>query len=166
MNPVTWLFTRSDLERFGFEGWIPAADFHPDAVPTGVGGVYVAYRASNEPPIFLPTSSAGTRDGRDPTLPVEVLQRAWVLESHIVYIGKADLTPGSGLRKRVWAYVRQGRGRSAGHWGGRATWQLADGPDLLVAWMATDRDPRDVEREMLAAFLKDHGRLPFANLVG
>lgn len=83
-----------------------------------------------------------------------------------MYIGKANLTSRSDLRRRVWAYVRQGRGANAGHWGGRATWQLADWSDLLIAWMPTDRDPRTVEREMLGAFGRDHGKLPFANLVG
>lgn len=166
MNPVTWLFIRPELEEVGFEGWIPARNLQSVAVPKGVGGVYLAYRASNEPPTFLSESPAGTHKGRNPTLSVTDLERAWVPESRVVYIGKASLTPGSDLRRRAWAYVRQGRGASAGHWGGRATWRLADSSDLLLAWMATDRDPRAVEQEMLAAFLKNHGRLPFANLVG
>lgn len=166
MNPERWLFTHAGLEDVGFEGWIPARSLYRDVVPKGVGGVYLAYRAPNEPPTFLPRSSAGPHKGRNPTIPVGDLQRAWVPESQVVYIGKANLTPRSDLRRRVWAYVRQGRGATAGHWGGRATWQLADSSDLLIAWMATDRDPRAVEREMLAVFVKNHGRLPFANLVG
>jgi hypothetical protein len=158
------LFTRLELEHTGFEGWIPARDLCRETVPKGVGGVYIAYRAADEPPTFLPKSTAGTHKGRDPTIPIVDLQGAWVAESRVVYIGKAHATSTSDLQRRVWAFVRQGRGGRAGHWGGRATWQLVDGSNLLITWMATDRDPRAVEREMLAAFVKVHGKLPFANL--
>lgn len=43
--------------------------------------------------------------------------------------------------------------------------RLADGRELLIAWWVTDRDPRKVESELLATFVTNFGRLPFANLV-
>lgn len=125
---------------------------------------YLAFRDSDERASFLRQNPAGTHKGKDPTISVSELKRNWITDTHVVYIGKAHLTKTSDLRRRVWAFVRQGRGGKAGHWGGRATWQLADSPSLLIAWRATDRDPRVVEREMLAAFVDIYGRLPFANL--
>lgn len=165
MMPVEWRFTRAELEQVGFLGWTPAGGLTRNALPKGIQGVYIAYRRTADAPMFLSVSSAGMRRGRDPTIPIPDLVEAWIPECQVVYIGKAHLTATSDLQKRVWAFVRQGRGRNAGHWGGRATWQLADGQKLLVAWMETKRDPREVESELLTTFVKRNGRLPFANMV-
>ncbi len=165
MTPAEWRFARGDLEQVGFLGWTPADELTRNALPKGAQGVYIAYRQTAKAPTFLSVSSAGMRKGRDPTIPIPDLFDAWVPESQVVYIGKADLTATSDLQKRVWAFVRQGRGRNAGHWGGRATWQLTDGQKLLVAWMETKRNPREVESEFLAAFVAAFDRLPFANMI-
>jgi hypothetical protein len=50
----------------------------------------------------------------------------------VVYVGKAG--GARGLRDRLWAYARQGHGRSAGHSGGRFIWQLASSDELVVGW--------------------------------
>jgi hypothetical protein len=158
-------FTREQLVELGFTGWSPARDIVRDDVPRGVQGVYLAMRDRRTSPSFLRTSSAGQHKRRDPTLPISELEKAWLPSTGIVYIGKAHLTSHSDLQRRVWSFVRHGRGRNAGHWGGRATWQLADGPELLIAWWVTERDARAVEKELLAAFVAKFGRLPYANLV-
>lgn len=45
----------------------------------------------------------------------------------VVYIGKAGKQGGRAtLRSRLRAYLRQGRGHRAGHWGGRMVWLIAD----------------------------------------
>jgi len=75
------------------------------------------------------------------------------------YIGKT-----SRLRTRLQQYRDHGQGNPVGHWGGRYIWQLQDSSDLRIAWKVTDEDPRSIEQEMLGAFLKRYGRLPFANL--
>jgi hypothetical protein len=158
-------FTRTALENLGFTGWIPARDLVRNDVPKGVQGVYLALRDRTTPLRFLRTNPSGWHKRRDPTISAAELESAWIPSTRVVYIGKANLTPRSDLQRRVWSFVRQGRGRNAGHWGGRAAWQLADGPELLIAWWPTQRDARAVERELLAAFVAKFGRLPFANLV-
>ncbi len=157
-------FTRLELEHAGFEGWRPTRNIRREEIPNGVGGVYIAYRVLDEPRTFLSENLARTHNGRDPTIKVADLRTAWVPGNRVVYIGKAHLTSTSDLRRRVWAFVRQGHGHKAGHRGGRATWQLADGLNLLIAWQVTDRDPRAVEHEVVAAFVRMHGKLPIANL--
>lgn len=163
--PSSLEFTRAALAEIGFTGWIPTRGLVRDDVPKGVQGVYLAMRDRSTPPRFPRTSAAGEHKRRDPTIPVAELERAWIPSTGVVYIGKAHLTSSSDLQRRVWSFVRQGRGHNAGHWGGRAAWQLADGKELLIAWWVTDRDPRKVEGELLATFVTNFGRLPFADLV-
>jgi len=49
---------------------------------------------------------------------------------------------------------------------GRYIWQLQDARELTVCWKVIgDKDPRDVEKQMIAMFKVEHGgRRPFANL--
>jgi hypothetical protein len=62
--------------------------------------------------------------------------------------------------------LRFGQGANIGHWGGRYLWQISDSDDLLVAWKKTPNDdPRIVETSMLAEYINEYGKLPFANLV-
>ena len=83
----------------------------------------------------------------------------WVPGAHVVYIGKASTS----LQQRLTAYRRHGQGAPVGHWGGRLVWQVAN-PEYVVAWKVTEDEPREVERRMIAAFVAEYGRRPFANL--
>ncbi|MGE5802621.1 MAG: hypothetical protein ACM358_10205 [Gemmatimonadota bacterium] len=109
-------------------------------------------------PRVLSASPAGRWKGKNPTLPAAPLRAAWVGESPVLYIGKASTS----LKGRLRAYLRHGAGHSAGHWGGRAIWQLAGSDQLLVAWRL-QRDARAVERELIASFVRTYGKRPFAN---
>ncbi len=92
-----------------------------------------------------------------------MLQKAWRDDAEVVYVGKAGSR--LGLQERLRAYAKQGRGRSAGHAGGRFVWQLPAGDKLLVGWREINNvDVGDVEEAMLALHIEQFDRRDFANL--
>jgi len=159
-------FFREDLKEAGFVGWRTWKDLHASRfadIPGGPG-VYVVYRPSSAPPVFLDVNPGGHFKGRDPTVNVERLAAAWVQDAHVIYIGKAE-----GLRVRLRQYARFGAGEPVGHWGGRYVWQVSDSDETLVAWHAItwQERARDYERRLMQQFADVHAaRRPFANLVG
>ena len=157
-------FSRSELAEDGFVGFVRFSDFDLNAVPP-VEGVYVVLRDTDEPAEFLKSSPGGWFKGNDPTQDVAVLRDRWVEGARVVYIGKASKTKSTNLRRRIGAYRWFGQGKPVGHWGGRYIWQCADSADYVICWKdVTGLAARDVEREMLARFKADYGKLPFANI--
>lgn len=162
------MFTSIDaLRDAGFQGGISVRDLQDTrcrALPAQQG-VYVIVRDKQTPPTFLQISVGGFFKGKNPTVPVDVLQSKWVTGTPVVYIGKAggDVSRAT-LKSRLWQYMQFGQGKDIGHWGGRYIWQLDDNKDLTVWWKATDRDAETVECELLNEFIRDYKRLPFANL--
>jgi hypothetical protein len=162
-HPAPW--SRTALEHGGFHGFVPFAALTSADVPAAPG-VYAVLRTSGEPPRFAAESRAGRFKAKDPSVPVETLEKNWVEGPEVLYIGKATLgtTGRRGLQKRLEEYRRHGAGEPVGHWGGRFVWQLEDRDDLLVAWNATHEDASVVESRMLGDFVDRYGKLPFANL--
>ncbi len=156
-----------DLREAGFVGFLSVARLAETgctAVPNEPG-VYVVCVDAAGLPRFRSRSPAGRHKGKDPTIPVGELRSRWVAKSCVLYIGKAGgVGTKTDLRKRVRGYIRHGTGHSAGHWGGRAIWQLLQARRIRIAWRGC-RDPRKVERQMISAFLKQYGIRPFANRV-
>lgn len=163
---VDW--SRNGLQEAGFTGFVPIAELDRHQVPQ-TPGVYLVVRPGADSPRFLPRSPAGWLKGRDPSVPISVLERNWVTGSSVLYIGKAGggSTGRRGIQKRLNEYRRHGRGEPAGHWGGRFVWQLEASGSLLVCWKPTDeKDPEEVESALLAQFVADFAALPFANRKG
>jgi hypothetical protein len=159
-------WTQAALIDAGFAGWRSFAELRDylKEIPADAGGMYVVYRSTTDEPIFLEKSPGGTWRG-DPTVKLDALEAAWVEGANVVYIGKANPRQ---LRRRLRAYHSFGSGGAGRHFGGRYVWQLADAWDSLVAWRITNATevPRDVEAAMIAAFVRQYGKRPFANLVG
>jgi hypothetical protein len=162
-KPEQQAWSVAELTRQGFRGWVTFADLPTAAIPDAPG-VYVVVHPAPEAVEFSTVTSAAFRGQRDPVVSVTKLQERWVPGTPVLYIGKA--AGQAGLRQRLLEYWRHGLDNRAGHWGGRYIWQLADPSTLLVAWRpsASGEDAEDVESELLANFLAEHGRLPFANL--
>jgi hypothetical protein len=129
-------------------------------------GVYMVARNRAHECAFAARSCGGRFKGNDPAVPITRLHRYWIEDAIVLYIGKAGGGPSNAvLQKRLWDYMRFGRGEPVGHWGGRAIWQLENCRDLIVCWKPSgERDAAMTESELIHRFTAIYGRRPFANL--
>ena len=105
----------------GFEGFLAISHLRRSRlaeVPVAAG-VYVVMRSTASRPAFLATSAGGWFKGKDPTVPVSVLEARWIKSAEVIYIGKATTgTSGrSGLRQRTGQLLAYGSGKPVGHQG-------------------------------------------------
>jgi len=158
----------SDIKKAGFEGFKTMKDlFIDNSVLPSKKGVYLILNTDATLPAFLIKGTGGFFKGRDPNVSVELLNTSWVDQALVVYIGKAGSENGSAtLKSRLNQYFGFGQGKNIGHWGGRFIWQLASSSKLVVCWkQLPDQNPREYEKELIANFIKQFGKRPFANLV-
>lgn len=161
--------TSKNLREMGFQGFVKVQDLMKDisCVPDRKG-VYAIIRCSTEKPLFLKVGTGGHFKDKDPNVLISELERNWLGDTDILYIGKAgSLTGKASLRSRLMQYMQFGQGNKVGHWGGRYIWQLADSNSLMVCWLPTPhgQDPEVVEKGLIQDFkLAHYGNRPFANL--
>jgi hypothetical protein len=151
----------------GFHGFMTIShliDSNCGEVPETKG----AYLVINEfmKKTFLPENVGGHFKDKNPTVPISELERNWVDNTMVLYIGKAGSTGKSAtLKSRIRQYMRFGQGIAVGHRGGRYIWQLANNRELMLCWKTLiDIDPREYERKQISEFKKIYGKYPFANL--
>ncbi|WP_338158252.1 hypothetical protein [uncultured Phocaeicola sp.] len=151
------------LKKNGFEGFLSIADLRIDKkVIPQMPGVYMVVRISGLEPQFLKVGTGGFFKGKNPNVQIEELEKNWVEDESLLYIGKA-----TDLRKRLGAYLNFGQCKNVGHWGGRFIWQLADSDKLIICWkVLSEVEPRKYEQSFLYEFYKVNGKYPFANLKG
>jgi hypothetical protein len=154
------MFTSLGLRRDGFDGFHNLLHLRATTVPVSAG-VYMVLRATAQRPGFLAASTGGRFKRRDPVVAVDVLERQWVDDAEVLYIGRAV-----NLRSRLQDYRDFGLGRAVGHWGGRFIWQLDDAEDLSVCWRPCTGSATAETARLLAAFTDRYGRPPFANVRG
>ncbi|MEP7210950.1 MAG: hypothetical protein ABI740_08955, partial [Alphaproteobacteria bacterium] len=96
--------SQAALKNDGFLGFRGLTDLDTSALPKQ-RGVYVIMRESDDAPSFLVSGAGGHFQGKDPNVPVDVLQGRWIPGQHILYIGKAGGSESAAtLRQRVSAF--------------------------------------------------------------
>ena len=157
----------AEIKKAGFGGFRRVRELVSDRnILPDVQGVYMVLYINSLPPIFLANGTGGFFKGRNPNVPVDVLESSWVQGTPVIYIGKAGGSDSSAtLKSRLRQYLRFGQGKKVGHWGGRYIWQLENPDDLVMCWKAvTDEEPRELEVRLIQKFVSDFGKLPYANL--
>lgn len=110
--PATW--DQDGLEAIGFQGFVPLANLQLKTVPTG-HGIYVVLRPDlGRPHEFLednPVKKVGIA-----IYSRSDLEKRWLPDAEVVYIGKA--MGAKGLQDRLRPYSK----KNNSHSGGRAIW--------------------------------------------
>lgn len=164
----------TSIQQAGFEGFITVGELRDrkyKPIPRE-NGVYLILRTETSVPEFSKISTAFNKDieRRDPTVSLEELEKKWIDNALVVYIGKAGKLASTSKRRstlhaRLRVYIRYGMGKNVTHEGGRYIWQLPNPFDLLVCWKPTpQKEPRDVESALIQEFRTQYGNFPFANL--
>lgn len=156
-----------DLEQAGFKGFNTVESLWDNSsyIPKE-RGVYLVLRVSDTPCKYLVPGTGGFFKNKNPNIELKELENNWVHNAKVVYIGKAGSLEGSAtLHSRLNQYLKFGKGKNIGHWGGRLIWQLKDSSELVICWKPLpSEDPRSAEKELIKAFVMKHGKRPFANL--
>lgn len=158
------------IKRNGFEGFVSVKNLcnNRSCIPKKMG-VYLVILPEEFKIEFSQENLSGYRGGRNPTVPISILEHKWVSDTVVLYIGKAgDPVKKSHLEGRINCYLKHGNGdENAAHWGGRMIWQLKNSENLLFCWKPSENPtPRQTEKKMIQTFYDIHRKLPFANLRG
>lgn len=152
-----------DLKEQGYRGFVTVEKLTSNtSVVTKEPGVYFILRTSSEAPSFLTVGTGGHFKGKNPNVTISELERNWIDNTQIIYIGKA-----TSLQKRLKQYMEFGKGKDVAHWGGRYIWQLKDAKELVVCWHTclTPALAGTTETDLIEKFKTEHnGMRPFANL--
>ena len=161
-------FTEIDeFKKLGFIGFKSINElFLNSSILPDNKGVYCIFYINDMACEFLEEGCGGHFKNKNPNVTLLDLQKNWVKDAKVVYIGKAG---GEGkkatLRSRLKQYLSFGQGKPVGHWGGRLIWQLKYAKDLVVCWKSLPtEEPREYEAELIKLFVSKFGKRPFANL--
>lgn len=156
-----------DIRAAGFSGFRKIHDLMEDSstIPRQ-RGVYMVLRDVASSVSFTVEGTGGFFKGKDPNVSLALLEANWVEGTSIVYIGKAGAVGSAAtLQSRLRQYLKFGKGKNVGHWGGRLIWQIDGASELVMCWKPMpDGDPRAAEAAMIREFVAEHGKRPFANL--
>ena len=157
------------IKNSGFLGFKKVKELflNDSSIPEKMG-VYMILYIGQQPPEFLKVGTGGHFKGKNPNVPIAVLDENWVENTCVIYIGKAGgVDSRATLRSRLRQYFRFGSGENVGHYGGRLIWQLKNSRDLIVCWKPLQKEnPRSAEYELITQFVLEYKKRPFANLTG
>lgn len=154
------------LKTLKFKGFVSISHLQKDAsIIPKEKGIYMVLDP-NQKNIFLKVGSGGFFKGKNPNVSIDELEKNWVDNAFVLYIGKAGASNSSAtLYSRLKQYLNFGKGKNVGHWGGRYIWQMANSDELVICWLPLDRtEPRDAEKLFIKLFVQEYGKRPFANL--
>ena len=156
-----------EIRKVGFTGFKKMGELFIDcsSIPK-VKGVYLVLNPNYQRSEYLQIGTGGHFKGRNPNVNLTELEKNWIDNSLVVYIGKAGSDTGATtLRSRLKQYFDFGQGKNIGHWGGRLIWQLKKSNELIVCWKPLPHDdPRTVESSLIQEFVSAFSKRPFANL--
>jgi len=167
MNEIDFNDVQS-LKQNGFEGFNSIQELKQpkNAFIPKDKGVYLVVCPFGFNPKFLIKSTGGHSKGRNPTVYICEVEKKWIDNTKVLYIGKAASDKGnSNLNDRIQCYLKFGSGEKVGHWGGRYIRQIENSHLLQLCWKPTpDENPGEIETHLILKFENQFGRLPFANL--
>ena len=147
-----------DLFDYGLhsESWLESCGIYKISTP-----------ADYEPDFISPEEARLAGNVISPWL-VPRLEEKWVSNATIVYIGLAGSHTHRSLRKRLGDLLKHGSGHTSDrgpHKGGEILWQLRGYLNFKISAAPTANPPipRKMEERLLQEFLKQYGKLPFAN---
>ena len=132
-----------DLKAAGFQGFIPVSELQSGKIVSvpEEPGIYMVVIPEGFIPVFLPVGTGGHFKEKDPNVQTGILESSWVMDTCVIYIGKA---------------------------GGKTSSSTLDSGRLLVCWRpsAPGEDARLMESSLISGFKDMYGgQRPFANLV-
>ncbi len=153
------------MKKSGFTGFLTIGELMDSRKTIDTSkGVYFVLNLSESSPTFVEKGTGGYFKGNDPNVSIDVLKSKWVENTKVVYIGRGGQTDkNSTLHSRLSDYLRFGKGKKVGHWGGRYIYQIGNSKQLVICWKYTDY-PEGVESNLIDEFLSLYGKLPFGNL--
>jgi len=161
------------LKAEGFSGFKKVGDLflNSSSIPNERGNYLVLYLGGKRPE-FIAKGVGGLFKGKNPNVSISELESSWVDETIVIYVGqaggiRAGKWSNSTLNDRISTYMKFGKGRNIGHFGGRYIWQIKNHRDLVLCWKPwpnKSKDPKQVEGEWIQEFKNIYGKRPFANL--
>jgi len=164
--------TKAGLLQLGFAGFITVQELLNCRLPQDLVlkrcGVYVVVAPPGYLPVFISPEEARARHNVLRPWPVEKLLGKWVASVETLYIGAAGIDSQKSLAQRLKELGRHASGRTRArgpHTGGEILWQLRGFEAFEVGYLPTEGSPvpRQVEKLLLSAFVKETGKAPFAN---
>jgi len=158
----------NDVKSAGFTGFEKISSLMSNRcinIPK-IKGIYLVL--IDNKPVFMKENIGGHFKGKNPTVPISVLESNWVENTIVIYIGKAGGGSSKAtLKSRIKQYINFGGGQPVGHWGGRLIWQLSNNTDFKICWKETpNSNPREIEKNLISDFENIYYKKPFANLQG
>lgn len=106
-----------ELKKVGFQGFRTMQQLFVDSSQLpAIKGVYLVLNLDKKIPSFLQVGCGGHFKGRNPNVSIEELERNWIDNTLVVYIGKAGSDNGSAtLKSRLRQHFSFGQGKNVGH---------------------------------------------------